>query len=120
MFDGVQGVGFFGSDPFFAANVVIKNGKIGRTSHHCIHGNYNKNLLIEDISCYDFSTHGIQLNGFDGVTIRNVDIGPSNTEQYLASEYTHYRFLLDRLRKIAERNPVSFVAFFFVFFFVCM
>ena len=98
--------------------MIIKNGNIGMTSHHCIHGNYNKNLLIEDINCYDFSTHGIQLNGFDGITLRNVDIGPSNTQQFLASEYTHFRFILPRLRKIAEENPVTFVFCFYFRFFV--
>jgi len=107
-----QGVGFFGSDPVFPENVVIKNGYLGRASHHCLHGNYNKNLLIEDIVCSDFSTHGIQLNGFDGVTIRNVEIGPSNDEQYLASEYTHYRFVLERLRKVVEEeNPQETIQF---------
>jgi len=107
-----QGVGFFGSDPQFPENVVIKNGYLGRTSHHCIHGNYNKNLLIEDIVCSDFSTHGIQLNGFDGATLRNVEVGPSNNEQYLASEYTHYRFVLERLRTIIEEeNPTETIKF---------
>lgn len=107
-----QGVGFFGSDPMFPENVVIKNGYLGRTSHHCIHGNYNKNMLIEDIVCSDFSTHGIQLNGFEGVTLRNVEVGPSNDEQYLASEYTHYRFVLERLRKvIEEENPTDTIQF---------
>jgi len=106
-----QGVGFFGSDPKFPENVIIKNGNLGRTSHHCIHGNFNKNLLIENVNCYDFATHGIQLNGFDGLTLRNVDVGPSNNEQYLASEYTHYRFILPRLRKIAENNPTGTIQF---------
>jgi len=105
-------VGFFGSDPIFPENVVIKNGYLGRASHHCIHGNYNKNLLIEDIVCSDFSTHGIQLNGFNDVTIRNVEVGPSNNEQYLASEYTHYRFVLERMRKvIEEENPTETIQF---------
>jgi len=107
-----QGVGFFGSDPMFPENVVIKNGFLGRSSHHCIHGNYNKNLLIEDIVCSEFSTHGIQLNGFDSITIRNVEVGPSNNEQYLSSEYTHYRFILERMRLIVEdENPTNTIQF---------
>ena len=86
--------------------MIIKNGNLGRTSHHCLHGNYNKNLLVEDVKCYDFSTHGFQLNGADGAVLRNVEIGPSNTEQFLFAEYTHYRFILPRLRRISESNPV--------------
>jgi len=107
-----QGVGFFGANVAFPENIIIKNGFLGRTSHHCIHGNYNKNLLIEDIVCSEFSTHGIQLNGFDTVTIRNVEVGPANHEQYLASEYTHYRFILENMRKVIEdENPTNTIQF---------
>ena len=34
-----QGFGNFGGDPKMASNVEIKNGVLGLTSHHRIHGN---------------------------------------------------------------------------------
>lgn len=30
-----------------AANVTIRNGRLGRASHHGIHGNMNENIVIE-------------------------------------------------------------------------
>eukprot|EP01084_Bolivina_argentea_P090521 163099_1 len=100
-----QGIGFFGSDPRFASNVIIKDGTLGLTSHHCIHGNFNKHVLIEHIVCRDFETHAIQLNGFDHVTIRNVEIGSSSSIAFLRGEYGHARALLPRLQKVADENP---------------
>ena len=100
-----QGIGNFGATPSFASNVIIKDGTLGLTSHHCIHGNFNKNILIEHIACKDFETHGIQLNGFDHLTIRNVEIGPSSTKSYFRGEYGFARALLPRLMKVADENP---------------
>ena len=116
-----QGPGFFGSDPKFAQNVVIKDGTIGLTSHHGIHGNYNKNLQLLNLKVQRFETHGIQLNGFENVEISNVDVGPTSTRVYLRAEYGHMRMVLPRLRKIAEENPVSYsvsLLVFFIFFYL--
>ena len=106
-----QGNGFLGANPQFASNVVIKDGILGLTSHHCIHGNFNKNVLIEHIVCRDFDTHGIQLNGFDHVTIRNVEIGPSSTKQFFRGEYGFARALLPRLQKVSDENPDQKIRF---------
>jgi len=100
-----QGPGFFGHDPQFASNVVIKNGYLGLTSHHGIHGNYNKDLTIENLVVKNFETHGIQLNGFDNVVLNNVEVGPTSQQVYLRAEYGHMRYMLPRLRAIAEENP---------------
>ena len=66
---------------------------------------FNKNILIEHIVCRDFATHGIQLNGFDQVTIRNVEIGSSSTKSCFRGEYGFARALLQRLMRVADENP---------------
>ena len=106
-----KGNGFFGAEPQFASNVIIKDGTLGLTSHHCIHGNFNREILIEHIVCRDFETHGIQLNGFEHVTIRNVEIGPSSRKQYFRGEYGQIRALLPRLEKVADENPDASITF---------
>ena len=78
-----QGPGFFGMEPKYANNVVIKNGNIGLSSHHGIHGHYNKDVVIEDVHIYDFETHGVQMSYFENLTMKNVEIGPSSTVAYL-------------------------------------
>ena len=44
-----QGPGMFGAAPRVASNVEIKNGYLGLSSHHGIHGNQNTNINIHDI-----------------------------------------------------------------------
>jgi len=106
-----QGNGFFGAEPAMASNVIIKDGTLGLTSHHCIHGNLNRNILIEHIVCRDFETHGIQLNGFENVKIRNVEIGPSSQRAFLRAEYGLVRALLPRLEQVADENPDTLISF---------
>eukprot|EP01084_Bolivina_argentea_P021273 39520_1 len=97
-----QGPGFFGATPKFAKHVIIRNGVLGLSSHHNIHGHYNHDILIENIHCRDFETHGIQLNGFDGITLKNIEIGPSSTKVFLRGSFGHAVNLLPRLLQIAD------------------
>ena len=78
-----QGPGNFGMTPKYANNVHIKNGDIGLSSHHGIHGHFNHNVTITDVHVYGFETHGIQMSYFKDLTIENVEIGPSSTVAYL-------------------------------------
>jgi len=107
-----QGPGFFGGDPVMADGATIKDGTLGLTSHHAIHGNRCKNIVIENVIIKDFETHGIQINGFENVEIRNVEIGPSSQKAYLLGEYGHARMILPRLRKIQEENPTGTIQFY--------
>jgi len=97
-----QGPGFFGATPSFASHVIIRNGILGQSSHHNIHGHYNHDVIVENIHCRDFETHGIQFNGFDGITLRNIEIGPSSTKVFLRGSFGHARNLLPRLQQIAN------------------
>merc|ERR1719447_843036 len=109
-----QGPGFFGFDPKFANNVVIKNGNIGLSSHHGIHGHYNKDVVIEDVHIYDFETHGVQMSYFENLKMKNVEIGPSSTIAYLKGEYAYARWTVQALERIQESGdfvdifPVTF------------
>ena len=49
-----QGPGMFGADPKIASNVEIKNGYLGLTSHHGIHGNQNTNIHVHDIDISEY------------------------------------------------------------------
>ncbi|MCB1118785.1 MAG: right-handed parallel beta-helix repeat-containing protein [Chlamydiia bacterium] len=62
----------FGEKIQAAENVVIKNGTLGRSSHHGIHGNGAKNITIEEIAFKDFEVAAIALNGVQGLTVRHV------------------------------------------------
>merc|ERR1719361_302446 len=109
-----QGPGLFGSDPKFASNVVIKNGVIGLSSHHGIHGHYNKDVVIENVHIRNFETHGVQMSYFENLKMSNVEIGPSSNMAYLKGEYAYARWTLAQLERILESGdyndifPVTF------------
>lgn len=57
-----------------AHNVTIKNGTLGRSTHHSIHGNLNDGIYIYDVVCRDWEVAGIALNGLTSGEIKNVTI----------------------------------------------
>ena len=107
-----QGPGMFGAEPHFATNVVIKNGIIGLSSHHGIHGNNNGGITIHDVKVKNFQTHGIQLNGFEQLNMKNVDIGPSSQRVYLNGNYGQLRLLLPKMAKIAQSHKDDYIRFY--------
>ena len=97
-----QGIGNFGGDPSVASNVEIRDGILGLTSHHAIHGNHNRQVLLRNIKVENWETHGIQLNGFDGVKMIDIEIGQTSDKVYFSGEYGHMRMLLPRYKKMAD------------------
>ena len=77
-FLGATPFGDFTGDGFIAVkNIEIRNGILGLSSHHGIHSNDAKNIVIKDLVIKDFEVGAIQLNGFKGALIEDVKIGPS-------------------------------------------
>ena len=96
-----EGPSHFGATPTYVKNIKIKNGVLGLTSHHCVHGTAPEaslltNVVIKDVVCKGFITRGIQLNGFNGLKIDNVEIGPN------AVYYSQMRTLLQRFEYFAD------------------
>lgn len=60
--------------PVFASNVIVKNGTIGASPHHGLHGNSNSNIQIYDLVISDWEVAGIAFNGLKSGVIRNVTI----------------------------------------------
>ncbi len=65
-----QGPAGFGDELDAATNVVIRNGTIGRSAHHGIHGNGNENVVISNVDFVDYEVGAVALNGVQGLTIR--------------------------------------------------
>ena len=72
-----------------------------------IQGNFNKNILVENMKIHDFKTHGIQFNGFDGITIKNVDVGPNRKVDKLTPYYAHMKALLPTYRRMVNDEEVA-------------
>ncbi len=67
-----QGPASFGTELAAAHNVTIKNGTIGRSSHHGIHGNANSDVTVSGVTFDGYEVAAVALNGVDGLNVRNV------------------------------------------------
>lgn len=99
-----QGPVFFGAHMTSVSNVIIKNGIIGRSSHHGILARQSTNLLVEDVQFRDFDVAGISLSGFQDVILRNLDIGPNNQDCPVTGRYLHARAMLPRYKQLVEEH----------------
>ena len=70
------GPGAFSTPETFVSveNITIRNGILGRSSHHSIHGNRCERVSIVDMKLVDFEVAGISLNTASNVKVQNVDI----------------------------------------------
>jgi len=57
-----------------AHNVEIKNGTLGRSPHHGIHGNMNTDINIHDLVIRDWEVAAVGLNGLKNGKIKNATI----------------------------------------------
>ena len=87
---GPQNFGPEGNDA--VKNLVIKNGTIGRSAHHGIHGNGNQNILIEDVDFHDFEVAAVALNGVNGLTVKDVE-ATNRTDVPVIGSWGNARFL---------------------------
>ena len=95
-----QGPANFGSITF-PKNIYIHNGTIGKSSHHSILGNGNKNIIIEKINLVDYEVGGIALNGSSNTIIDNVHILNSLKKveiNFLYSNALYTRRFLNEIR----------------------
>ena len=77
-------------------NIVIKNGKLGLSSHSGIHGNNNKIVKLKNLRIENFEVGAIMMNGFENLQIQNVNIGPNSQNvpfqtQFSALVQLHYQ-----------------------------
>eukprot|EP00485_Elphidium_margaritaceum_P004154 CAMPEP_0202692848 /NCGR_PEP_ID=MMETSP1385-20130828/7126_1 /ASSEMBLY_ACC=CAM_ASM_000861 /TAXON_ID=933848 /ORGANISM="Elphidium margaritaceum" /LENGTH=982 /DNA_ID=CAMNT_0049348447 /DNA_START=45 /DNA_END=2993 /DNA_ORIENTATION=- len=96
----------------YASNVVIKNGDLGLTSHHAIHGNRNSEITISGLNAHDFDVAGIACNACNGVTVTDCVIGPQSDTIPLLGRYTHSRAYLPRLKQLSDLKGESTVTFY--------
>eukprot|EP01084_Bolivina_argentea_P298668 514715_1 len=106
-----QGPVDFGPYLNSASNVVIKNGIIGRTTHHGIHGNDASGIRLESLEIRNFDVAGIQLNGFDDIAIVDCDIGPGSRDIPVTGRYLHARTLLRRFGHVVDHYGDESIAF---------
>ena len=99
-----QGPANFGSAIKSANNVVIKNGLLGQVSHHGIHGNNCKNILIENVEFKNFEVAAISINGGEYITVNNCRVLHINRHINVLSTYSHAKFGLPKIKEIIKNS----------------
>ena len=87
-----QGPGDFSTSVKSARKIIIRNGTLGRSSHHGIHGNFAKCVLLENITVTDFEVAGISLNGSDHIIVNKVCVRDSRQDIPVLATYSAARF----------------------------
>lgn len=97
-----QGPSDFGLAFKSPTGVCIKNGLLGRSSHHGIHGNSMKNVLIQNMNINSFEIGGISLHGGFNVVIENTNISTNNRHVPVNAKYSQSRFIRTKLQQLLE------------------
>ena len=91
-------------------NITIRNGRLGRSSHHGIHSPGGaENILLEDLQIEQFEVAGIHLNGAKSAVIKNCHIGPIRLDVPVIGTYSQCRFIRPFVAAIDENLTLPFV-----------
>ena len=99
----------FGNTIQSASNIIIKNGTLGLSSHHGIHGNNNENILIQDVTFNDFEVAAVALNGGIHIYINKCHVTGTNTNISSNAMLSQSIFALPFLKTIKENYPDAFL-----------
>ena len=92
----------------YADTCWVKNGNIGLSPQHGIHGIGCNNILIEDLKIFNFEVGGITINRGDYICIRNCDIGASRQDVPVLRNYGALRLLIPFYQHaVSELNKIS-------------
>ncbi|MFL0801975.1 MAG: right-handed parallel beta-helix repeat-containing protein [Agarilytica sp.] len=101
-----QGPADFGNEIIAAKNVVIKNGVIGRSSHHGIHGNNNVNVRIKNVDFVDFEVGAIALNGVDGLIVKNSN-AENRKDVPVVGTYSSAQFIKPYIQELQRHQSTT-------------
>ena len=86
--------GGFGSTLNSCVRCSVKNGKLGRSSHHGIHGNNAHDLVVHDVVFEKYEVAAISCNGCKRVEIERVQALGSETQIPTRATYSAARFMM--------------------------
>eukprot|EP01084_Bolivina_argentea_P195298 335075_1 len=99
-------------DSIFASNIIVKDGTLGLSSHHSVHGNHNSNILISNIRMQQFDVAGFGCNGCTEIQILDCIIGSQNTNIPVLGRYTYARTLLPRIKDLVLMYGTEYMTFY--------
>ena len=76
-----------------ARGVIIKNGVLGLSSHHGIHGNNCEDVIVKDLEIRDFEVAGVSVNGAKNFKMENCVVGPSSEKVMVNGLFSTAKFI---------------------------
>lgn len=101
-----QGPADFGDEIESANNVVIRNGVLGRSSHHGIHGNGNNNVRIKNVDFVDYEVAAVALNGVKGLHIRNSN-ATNRKDVPILGTFSSAQFIKTYINELARNQSTT-------------
>ncbi len=99
-----QGPSNFGHVLRVTRNCWIFGGKIGRSSHHGIHGNHVDGLLIENVEFEDFEVAALALNGAKNVHLENIVVVGNRKDIPVVGTYSAGRFIKSFVKHVQDMS----------------
>lgn len=103
-----EGPGNFSNGIKSANNVIIRNGTLGLSSHHGIHGNNAQNVFLNNLTITNFEFVGLALNGCSNVVVKDVQIINNNQNVSIAATYSAARFVKLFSENILDRKVLPY------------
>lgn len=88
-----QGPANFGRNLRCGGKICIRNGKLGLSSHHGIHGNLSNVVVIKNVDFTDNEVCAIALNGNTNIILENINILRNRHNIPVMGTYSAGRFL---------------------------
>lgn len=85
----------------------IRNGKLGLSSHHGIHGNNAERVVISNVDISNFEVAGISLNKCSGAALTNVRVHDQRRDIPVRATYSAGRYMLKFMDVMLARYPHS-------------
>ena len=96
-----QGPHDFGSTISCAYNCSVINGRLGLSSHHGIHGNCCRCILLQNLECEKYEVAAISINGYADLVIRHCCAKRTNTKIPVLGIFSAGRFLRPYVNQLA-------------------
>jgi hypothetical protein len=101
-------VDFVDGDAFVGPQrVTIRNGTLGRSSHHGIQGNECREVVLENLRIHKFEIAAVSTNLVDEMTIRKCTLGPNFTSVPVEARYSQARFIRQFVREVSGHSLAS-------------
>jgi hypothetical protein len=87
-----------------ANRCAIVNGHLSLSSHHGIHGNSARNLLLAGLTINDFQVGGISLNGLNNGVFYDINVRNANKQTPILSTFSQAIFTLPWLKRLTHKE----------------